>query len=163
MRLRHAIPSSCGFQDAGLLLSFDGHPRQQRQNIANRHCRLPGLSRAAVTATFLLVQGQSMATTACINGQVIDGRGKAYQGYVIVDGDQIAEVEPGSEPHLGNSVVRKELTSKSILPGLIDCHVHLRNDGVADPRAQAAADTDAVAVLRSARNASESCKTRAVF
>jgi imidazolonepropionase-like amidohydrolase len=104
-----------------------------------------------------------MATTACINGQVIDGRGKAYQGYVIVDGDQIAEVEPGSEPHLGNSVVRKELTSKSILPGLIDCHVHLRNDGVADPRAQAAADTDAVAVLPAARNASESCKTRAVF
>ncbi|WP_197435060.1 amidohydrolase family protein [Nitratireductor arenosus] len=40
-----------------------------------------------------------------------------------------------------------------MLPGLIDCHVHLRNDGVADPRAQAAADTDAVAVLRSARNA----------
>jgi hypothetical protein len=33
----------------------------------------------------------------------------------------------------------------------------------ADPRAQAAADTDAVAILRSARNASESCKTRAVF
>jgi imidazolonepropionase-like amidohydrolase len=94
-----------------------------------------------------------MATTAYINGQVIDGRGKAYQGYVIVDGDKIAEVGTGSGPHLGDSVVRRDLTSKSILPGLIDCHVHLRNDGVADPRAQAATDTDAVAVLRSARNA----------
>lgn len=41
----------------------------------------------------------------------------------------------------------------TVLPGFIDCHVHLHNDGVADPRAQAAADTDAVAVLRSARNA----------
>ena len=40
-----------------------------------------------------------------------------------------------------------------MLPGFIDCHVHLRNDGIADSRAQAAADTDAVAVLRSARNA----------
>jgi imidazolonepropionase-like amidohydrolase len=91
--------------------------------------------------------------TAYVNGQVIDGLGKAYQGYVIVDGDKIAEVGHGSPPSLGESVVRKDLASKSILPGLIDCHVHLRNDGVADPRAQAAADTDAVAVLRSARNA----------
>jgi imidazolonepropionase-like amidohydrolase len=45
------------------------------------------------------------------------------------------------------------LGSKSILPGLIDCHVHLRSDGLADPRAQQAGDTDAVALLRSARNA----------
>jgi imidazolonepropionase-like amidohydrolase len=91
--------------------------------------------------------------TAYVNGRVIDGRGKAFQGYVIVDGDKIAEVGPGSGPALGDSVVRKDLMGKAILPGLIDCHVHLRNDGVADPRAQAAADTDAVAVLRSARNA----------
>ena len=92
-------------------------------------------------------------TTAYINGHVIDGRGKAFQGYVIIDGDKIAEVGPGSGPTLGESVVRKDLMGKTILPGLIDCHVHLRNDGVADPRAQAVADTDAVAVLRSARNA----------
>src|SRR5262249_47438343 len=96
--------------------------------------------------------GDSMAT-AYVNGQVIDGRGRAFQGYVIVDGDRIAEVGPGSAPALGEAITRRDLSGKSILPGLIDCHVHLRNDGVADPRAQAAADTDAVAVLRSARNA----------
>ena len=94
-----------------------------------------------------------MATTAYINGQVIDGAGKAYQGYVIVDGEKIAEIGPGSGPQLGDFVLQLDLTGKSILPGLIDCHVHLRNDGVADPRAQAAADSDAVALLRSARNA----------
>jgi imidazolonepropionase-like amidohydrolase len=94
-----------------------------------------------------------MATTVYINGQVIDGAGKAYQGYVIVDGEKIAEVGPGSGPQLGDSVLQRDLTGKSILPGLIDCHVHLRNDGVADPQAQAAADSDAVALLRSARNA----------
>src|SRR6516165_7121320 len=88
--------------------------------------------------------------TAYVNGQVIDGRG---EGYVIIDGDRIAEVGPGNPPVLGESVVRKDLTSKSILPGLIDCHVHLRSDGLADPRAQQAADTDAIALLRSARNA----------
>jgi imidazolonepropionase-like amidohydrolase len=84
--------------------------------------------------------------TAYVKGQVIDGRGKAYEGYVIIDGDRIAEVGPGNPPALGESVVRKDLTSKSILPGLIDCHVHLRSDGLADPRAQQAADTDAIAL-----------------
>ena len=92
-------------------------------------------------------------TVAYVNGQVIDGRGKAYTGYVIVEQDKIAEVGEGAPPALGKSVVRKDLTSKSILPGLIDCHVHLRSDGLADPRAQQAGDTDAVALLRSARNA----------
>jgi imidazolonepropionase-like amidohydrolase len=43
------------------------------------------------------------------------------------------------------------LTSKSILPGLIDCHVHLRSDGLADPPAQQASDTDAVRPNRNAR------------
>ncbi|MDH7799225.1 MULTISPECIES: amidohydrolase family protein [unclassified Beijerinckia] len=90
---------------------------------------------------------------AYVNGQVIDGRGNAYQGYVIVDGDKVAEIGRSDLPSFGGDVELRDLTSKSILPGLIDCHVHLRNDGVADPRAQAAADSDAVATLRSARNA----------
>lgn len=91
--------------------------------------------------------------TAYVNGQVIDGLGKAYRGYVIVDSDRIAAVGPGEPPPMDGSTVRVDLSSKSILPGLIDCHVHLRSDGVADPRAQAAADTDAIAALRTARNA----------
>jgi imidazolonepropionase-like amidohydrolase len=90
---------------------------------------------------------------AYLNGQVIDGRGNAFQGYVIIDGERIAEVGRGEPPSLNESILRRDIVGKSILPGLIDCHVHLRNDGVADPRAQAAADTDTVAVLRSARNA----------
>jgi imidazolonepropionase-like amidohydrolase len=122
-----------------------------------------GLSRTVYLARFLqanlyrcvafkLERGRRM-TIAYLNGQVIDGLGKAYQGYVLVEGDKIAAVGPGDPPELGEAVDRKDLTSKSIMPGLIDCHVHLRNDGVPDPRAQAAADTDAVATLRSARNA----------
>ena len=91
--------------------------------------------------------------TAYVNGQVIDGRGNAYPGYVIVDGDKIAEVGRGNPASLGEGIIRRDLTSKSIVPGLIDCHVHLRSDGLADPRAQQAGDTDAVALMRSARNA----------
>lgn len=91
--------------------------------------------------------------TAYLNGQVIDGRGKAYQGYVIVDGDKIIEVGAGTPQALASAIERKDLTGRSILPGLIDCHVHLRSDGLADPRAQQAGDTDGIALLRSARNA----------
>src|SRR5438132_12075119 len=54
--------------------------------------------------------------TAYVNGQVIDGHGKAYKGYVIVDGDKIAEVGQGSPPSLGESVARQDLTSG--VPGL---------------------------------------------
>jgi len=39
------------------------------------------------------------------------------------------------------------------MPGMIDCHVHLRSDGLADTRAQTSADSVGVATLRSARNA----------
>jgi imidazolonepropionase-like amidohydrolase len=94
--------------------------------------------------------------TAYLNGRIIDGLGKAYAGYVIVDDDKFAEVGQGSPPALGDDVKQVDLKSKSILPGLIDCHVHLRSDGLADPRAQQAGDTDAVALLRSARNARRS-------
>lgn len=90
---------------------------------------------------------------AYINGRIIDGTGADYTGYIIVDDGKIREVGRGELQGSGESLKKHDLASKTILPGLIDCHVHLRNDGVADPRAQSVADTDAVAVLRSARNA----------
>lgn len=90
---------------------------------------------------------------AYVNAKVIDGNGNSFTGYVIVEGGKILEVGRGEFRSSDTSLVTHDLESRTILPGLIDCHVHLRNDGVADPRAQSVADTDAVAVLRSARNA----------
>ena len=90
---------------------------------------------------------------AYINGQIIDGKGDAYLGYLIVNEGKIAEVGRGVLPDSAEGLVKHDLQSRTVLPGLIDCHIHLRNDGIANPRAQAAADTDAVAILRSARNA----------
>jgi len=87
------------------------------------------------------------------NARIITGTGEDFTGYLLIDGDRIAAIGKGKPP--GDLPVHDhvDLEGQTLLPGFIDCHVHLRTDGVADPRAQAAADTDALAILRSARNA----------
>jgi imidazolonepropionase-like amidohydrolase len=92
---------------------------------------------------------------AHVNAHIVDGLGGSYAGHLVVDGDRITEIGPG-EPKAADQMSRVDMKGRTITPGLIDCHVHLRNDGVADPRAQSAADTDATAVLRAARNAAKS-------
>lgn len=91
--------------------------------------------------------------TAYTGCDIIDGTGKRFRGFITVENGQIAQVGEGELPDSASPTERRDLTGRTVLPGFIDCHVHLRNDGIADPRAQAAADTDAVATLRSARNA----------
>lgn len=91
--------------------------------------------------------------TVFANTTVIDGTGDAFDGYVAVDGKTISAVGRGAlrDPPAGFDVV--DLAGMALLPGLFDCHVHLRSDGLADPRAQVLSDTDALCALRSARNA----------
>ena len=88
-----------------------------------------------------------------INATVIDGTGGVFFGHVVIDGNIISNVGRGSisEPLAGYEVV--DLEGMTLLPGFFDCHVHLRSDGLADPRAQVLSDTDALCALRSARNA----------
>ena len=58
--------------------------------------------------------------------QVIDGHG------VLIDGDRIARVAPtGDFEGFAGEVV--DCTGCTIMPGLIDCHVHLMFRGEADP------------------------------
>ena len=92
---------------------------------------------------------------AYVNAHIIDGRGRAFVGHLVIDGDRIDAVGPGDYGGASQSAVI-DMKGRTITPGLIDCHVHLRNDGVADPRAQSAADTDGTAILRAARNATKS-------
>ena len=91
--------------------------------------------------------------TVFANATVIDGRGDAFHGFVVVDGEEILHVGRGDAryPATGYDVV--DLRRKNLLPGFFDCHVHLRSDGLADPRAQVLSDTQALCALRSARNA----------
>ncbi len=87
------------------------------------------------------------------NAHIITGTGDHFHGYLLIDGEKIIAVGKGQPSEDVSGHERFDMGGRTILPGLIDCHVHLRTDGVADPRAQAASDTDALAVLRSARNA----------
>lgn len=92
-------------------------------------------------------------TTAIVNAQIITGTGSAFAGHVVFAGDRFSAVGPGSPPRLPDDARVIDAGGRTVTPGFIDCHVHLRNDGVADPRAQSARDSDGVALMRSARNA----------
>ncbi len=90
---------------------------------------------------------------AYTNAFIINGCGEAFEGHMVVDEGRIEAVGPGSLPEQYQGLAQKDLAGKALLPGFIDCHVHLRSDGLADTRAQQAADSVAVATMRSARNA----------
>ena len=88
------------------------------------------------------------------NATVIDGTGRSFKGYVHVEGPLLKRVGPGAAPaEVPASVARVDLTGKTVLPGMIDCHVHVCLDGGPSPAQQISSETYAMTVLRAARNA----------
>lgn len=78
-------------------------------------------------------------------------------GGVLVLGSEIAwagELADFDEAVHGTAVAREDLGDVTLMPGLIDAHVHLGFDGGADPVARMTSETDvqqAMLMLRSAR------------
>jgi imidazolonepropionase-like amidohydrolase len=91
--------------------------------------------------------------TLFANARIVDGTGQAFAGHIAIDGNRIARVGRGEAKPAPQGFEVVDVGGLTILPGFFDCHVHLRSDGVADPRAQVLGDTDAGSALRSARNA----------
>jgi imidazolonepropionase-like amidohydrolase len=62
--------------------------------------------------------------TALVGGKVIDGRGgePLESGTVVIDGAKIVEIS--EKRKFGSGVVVLDATGKTIMPGLIDTHVH---------------------------------------
>ena len=87
--------------------------------------------RATMTAIFISLLfaaaavAEEPATVAVHSRHVLDVRsGTAAEAYVVVRGERIVSVDR-SEP---NGVRVIELGDATVLPGLIDCHVHLEAD-----------------------------------
>lgn len=86
---------------------------------------------------------------------VVDGTGAApLPGRaLVVEGRRIAWIGPLDQAPATAPESVVECGGRTVLPGLINCHVHLTADGAPDTFAQAALDTVPKATLRAARNA----------
>src|SRR4051812_14025227 len=81
------------------------------------------------TALCLLIAATCSAQKTYIQcGKLIDGFGKTAQTEmtIVVDGKHIADIQKGYTSGTGSDKVI-DLRSKTVMPGLIDCHVHLES------------------------------------
>jgi imidazolonepropionase-like amidohydrolase len=89
--------------------------------------------------------------------RLIDGTGGGPidNGAVIVEGDRIVAVERGGAAGpsgRAGETVEREFPGCTILPGLMDAHVHLVRSGGVDPSFDVRHENDYVLMLRCARN-----------
>jgi imidazolonepropionase-like amidohydrolase len=85
---------------------------------------------------------------------IIDGKGdRPFKGYIVIEGGRFEKVEkgPGPSPKAGWETI--DLDGRTVLPGIIDCHVHLCMDGDPDPTASMERDSVSLVTLKAARNA----------
>ena len=88
------------------------------------------------------------------NGRIITGTGEVIEkGAVAIDGKIITFVGParGLLPSKKDTVF--DLSGKTVLPGLIDCHVHLCLDGNPDPLGPLSQDSLPTTTLKTALHA----------
>ena len=94
-------------------------------------------------------------TSYIANVTLFDGaRVRAKQGVLVGDDGTIAWTGAHPRAPRESRVARAiDASGKTLTPGLIDCHVHLQFDGVADFEREAREMTPTLAVLKAARNA----------
>ncbi len=93
--------------------------------------------------------------TVYSNGHIIDGQRSTQNGYLITEGPLIVAVGSG-EPKRGHSsasVHQVDLAGRSLLPGFVDCHVHLTMSADASPRPIASPIDQMVATMQASVNA----------
>lgn len=90
------------------------------------------------------------------NARIIDGTSRVLDDrFITIDGERIADIQPMSDFPASPSGTVIDAAGRTVMPGIIDCHVHLSIDGDADPIGQVLADSDGLAALRMAANANK--------
>jgi len=94
-------------------------------------------------------------TTAFVDGLIFVGDGRILEhATVLVDGDRIVKLTEGDIP-IPKETLKVPLAGRTLLPGLIDCHVHLCLDGSADPITSSMGEPPAINTLKAAQFARE--------
>lgn len=101
--------------------------------------------------------GQDSATVIHA-GTVIDGTGgtPVQDAFITVAGGTIQAIEMSRPADAGQRFI--DASSQTVLPGLIDCHVHLCFDPVPDPTARMA-EREGLTLLRGVRNAAKTLRS----
>ncbi|WP_127817660.1 metal-dependent hydrolase family protein [Microbacterium sp. CPCC 204701] len=81
----------------------------------------------------------------------VDGNLRTGAWSVLVDGGRLAWIGP--DEAAPNADVVRDAAGRTVMPGLINAHVHLANDGAADLAAQVRDDSTTTAALRASANA----------
>jgi imidazolonepropionase-like amidohydrolase len=88
------------------------------------------------------------------NGKVIVGNGEIIEkGLVAVENNVITYVGPAKRFKISKKDTLFDISGKSILPGLIDAHVHLCIDGSPDPMTSLLKDSTPQLTLKAAHHA----------
>ena len=91
------------------------------------------------------------------SSRIFDSKGNLSieRGAVLIEDDEIVQVGPEKDIRIPEGAIATEFNyeGKTILPGLVDCHVHLV--GIPDGRAgdETAVESDEVLTLQAAKNA----------
>lgn len=90
------------------------------------------------------------------SARVIDGTGRTIdRATVVIRGDRIAAVGPDRDLSLPRGTTRVDGRGLTLLPGLIDCHVHLCLGAEPDVVGAVTKETPALTLLKSSRAARE--------
>jgi imidazolonepropionase-like amidohydrolase len=93
--------------------------------------------------------------TALANGTVFVGNGQILEGgTVLVQGERISKVSKGNVT-IPKGARKIDLAGRFLLPGFIDCHVHLCLDGSPDPLATLSGESIPMTTLKAARFAEQ--------
>ncbi|MFC1717660.1 amidohydrolase family protein, partial [Candidatus Poribacteria bacterium] len=93
--------------------------------------------------------------TVLVGRRLIDGTGSApiENPVILVQGSKIAAVGREGEITVPQDATKLDYGDKVLLPGLIDCHVHLCMSADDNPLARLYEDSDDMVLLRAAHNA----------